>query len=136
MRLNFCPLVYPIIFKTILFEYFLTSLYFSGCIGFMGIAVYFLIRASDEVKVPEKLVFMLYFAGTIICLGLSSAFHTLHCHSEWVGKLFNKCVQNIIFCGLIHVYYFQNDFLAEFALYPSYKKICSWPYHLTCATYR
>ncbi|KAK7604851.1 hypothetical protein V9T40_006037 [Parthenolecanium corni] len=67
-----------------------------GCIGFMGIAVYFLIRASDEVKVPEKLVFMLYFAGTIICLGLSSAFHTLHCHSEWVGKLFNK----LDYCGI------------------------------------
>ncbi|XKL65198.1 hypothetical protein PGB90_005284 [Kerria lacca] len=67
-----------------------------GCIGFMGIAVYFLTRPSTEIKMQEKLIFMLYFAGTIICLGLSSAFHTLHCHSEWVGKLFSK----LDYCGI------------------------------------
>lgn len=67
-----------------------------GCIGFMGIAAYFLTRPSSEIKVQEKVVFMLYFAGTIICLGLSSAFHTLHCHSEWVGKLFSK----LDYCGI------------------------------------
>ncbi|KAK7604853.1 hypothetical protein V9T40_006039 [Parthenolecanium corni] len=67
-----------------------------GCIGFMGIAVYFLTKPSNEIRTQEKLIFMIYFAGTIICLGLSSVFHTVHCHSEVVGKLFSK----LDYCGI------------------------------------
>lgn len=38
-------------------------------------------------------IFVLLFftaAGAIICLGLSCTYHTVHCHSEFVGKLFSK----------------------------------------------
>lgn len=64
----------------------------AGCIAFMCIAVYFTLNWSNKLEVLDKLFFGLYFAGTIICLGLSCAFHTLHCHSELVGRILNKCV--------------------------------------------
>lgn len=41
-------------------------------------------------------MFGFFFAGAIICLGMSSAFHTLHCHSECIGKLFSK----LDYCGI------------------------------------
>ena len=34
--------------------------------------------------------FSIHVAGAIICLGLSCTYHTVHCHSEFVGKLFSK----------------------------------------------
>lgn len=64
----------------------------SGCVAFIGVAIYFLSRPSIEVNFQEKLVFAAYFAGAIVCLGLSFAFHTVHCHSQSVGKLFSKLV--------------------------------------------
>lgn len=67
-----------------------------GCVAFIGVAVYFLTRPAIEIKLQEKLVFMAYFAGAIICLGFSFAFHTVHCHSQSVGKLFSK----LDYCGI------------------------------------
>ena len=61
-----------------------------GCVAFLGVAIYFLTRPRVEIEIQEKLVFAVFFAGAIVCLFLSSAFHTLHCHSEFVGKLFSK----------------------------------------------
>lgn len=61
-----------------------------GCIMFIGVAAYFLTRPSFEIQFQEKLIFSAFFAGAIICLGFSFAFHTLSCHSEMVGKLFSK----------------------------------------------
>jgi adiponectin receptor len=52
--------------------------------------MYFWTRPTMEIQLQEKLVFAAFFIGAIACLGLSSAFHTLHCHSEFVGKLFSK----------------------------------------------
>ncbi len=63
---------------------------FSGCIAFIGVAVYFLSRPSVEVQWQEKAVFSAFFAGAILCMGFSFLFHTMFCHSERVGKLFNK----------------------------------------------
>ncbi|RZF44235.1 hypothetical protein LSTR_LSTR003875 [Laodelphax striatellus] len=67
-----------------------------GCVAFIGVAIYFMSRPSEEVKLEEKLVFAAYFAGAIVCLGLSFAFHTVHCHSENVGKIFSK----LDYCGI------------------------------------
>ncbi len=67
-----------------------------GCLAFIGIATYFLSRPSIEVEIQEKLVFTAFFAGAIICLGMSFAFHTVSCHSEFVGKLFSK----FDYCGI------------------------------------
>ncbi|KAI5729327.1 hypothetical protein M8J76_001422 [Diaphorina citri] len=65
-----------------------------GCIAFIGISIYF--TYSVDIELKEKLVFAAFFLGAIVCLGLSFAFHTLHCHSEHVGRLFSK----LDYCGI------------------------------------
>ncbi|XP_026474294.1 adiponectin receptor protein-like isoform X3 [Ctenocephalides felis] len=67
-----------------------------GCIAFIGIAVYFLAMPTSEIPLEDKLIFGSFFAGAIVCLGFSFAFHTLSCHSEFVGKLFSK----LDYCGI------------------------------------
>ncbi|XP_055678397.1 adiponectin receptor protein [Lutzomyia longipalpis] len=67
-----------------------------GCFAFVGVACYFLTRPSIEIQLQEKLIFGAFFAGAIVCLGCSFAFHTLSCHSEVVGKLFSK----LDYCGI------------------------------------
>lgn len=67
-----------------------------GCISFIGIAFYFLTRPSNQIQWQEKVVFATFFAGAIACLGMSFTFHTVHCHSEKVGKLFSK----LDYCGI------------------------------------
>lgn len=67
-----------------------------GCIMFIGVAIFFLTRPSFEIQLQEKLIFGAFFAGAIVCLGFSFAFHTLSCHSEMVGKLFSK----LDYCGI------------------------------------
>lgn len=67
-----------------------------GCIMFIGVAAFFLTRPSFEIQLQEKLIFSAFFAGAIVCLGFSFAFHTLSCHSEMVGKLFSK----LDYCGI------------------------------------
>ncbi|KAI9556501.1 hypothetical protein GHT06_016290 [Daphnia sinensis] len=59
-----------------------------GCVAFVSLAVYTLIWS--ELQSEERLVFAAFFAGAILCLGLSCTYHTVHCHSEFVGKLFSK----------------------------------------------
>lgn len=72
-----------------------------GCMAFIGVMVYFLTGWSlgpnwVEVELQEKLVFAAFFIGAIFCLGLSFTFHTVSCHSEFVGKLFSK----LDYCGI------------------------------------
>lgn len=68
----------------------------TGCAAFIGIAIYFLTQPPVDIRWEEKLVFGIFFAGAIICLGMSFAYHTVHCHSECVGKLFSK----LDYCGI------------------------------------
>ncbi|XP_054708522.1 adiponectin receptor protein-like [Uloborus diversus] len=67
-----------------------------GCLLFVGMAAYFLSRPSDIIPWEEKVVFATFFASAIICLGMSSMFHTVSCHSEHIGKLFSK----LDYCGI------------------------------------
>lgn len=67
-----------------------------GCIAFIVVAVYFVTRPSIEVQWQEKVVFSIFFAGAILCLGFSWLFHTVYCHSEKVGKMFSK----FDYCGI------------------------------------
>ena len=41
-------------------------------------------------KLREKLIFLFFFISAILCLGLSSLFHTVCCHSEWVNNIFRN----------------------------------------------
>lgn len=67
-----------------------------GCLAFVGMATYFLTRPSAEIQWQEKVVFASFFAGAIMCMGMSFTFHTVSCHSEKVGKLFSK----LDYCGI------------------------------------
>ncbi|XP_050412402.2 adiponectin receptor protein [Patella vulgata] len=67
-----------------------------GMIAFIGVATYFLTRPSLEIQWQEKAVFSAFFAGAILCMTFSWIFHTVFCHSEKVGKLFNK----LDYCGI------------------------------------
>jgi len=67
-----------------------------GFIAFIGVATYFLTRPSVEIQWQEKAVFSAYFAGAILCMGFSWIFHTVYCHSEKVGRFFNK----LDYCGI------------------------------------
>ncbi|XP_005097206.1 adiponectin receptor protein [Aplysia californica] len=67
-----------------------------GMIAFLGIAAYFLTRPSIEIQWQEKAVFSAFFIGAILCLGFSWVFHTVYCHSEKVGRFFNK----LDYCGI------------------------------------
>ncbi|XP_018328019.1 adiponectin receptor protein isoform X2 [Agrilus planipennis] len=67
-----------------------------GCVAFIGIAIYFLMRPVVEIELQEKIVFGAFFAGAIICLGCSFIFHTVNCHSQFIGKLFSK----LDYCGI------------------------------------
>lgn len=53
-------------------------------------------RPVIEIELQEKIVFGAFFAGAIICLGFSCLFHTLNCHSQFIGKLFSK----LDYCGI------------------------------------
>ncbi|KAK3102625.1 hypothetical protein FSP39_012753 [Pinctada imbricata] len=67
-----------------------------GMIAFMGIAAYFFSRPTVEVQWQEKAVFSAFFIGAILCMSFSWIFHTVYCHSERIGKLFNK----LDYCGI------------------------------------
>lgn len=56
-----------------------------GCVSFMLLAIYTLIWS--ELQPEERWVWAAFFAGAILCLGFSCTYHTVHCHSEFVGKV-------------------------------------------------
>lgn len=66
-----------------------------GFIAFVSIALYMFFRPiSASSPFPkdwqEKLVFGIFFACGIICLGFSWIFHTVHCHSKTVSTIFRR----------------------------------------------
>lgn len=65
-----------------------------GCMIFIALAACTLL--STHLPTVDKLVFGAYFAGAIVCLGLSSAYHMLSCHSPSVGELFCR----LDYCGI------------------------------------
>lgn len=68
-----------------------------GVVAFLGLAIYFITRPVTEIEVQEKIVFMSFFAGAIVCMGLSFTFHTVCCHqNKFIGKLFAK----LDYCGI------------------------------------
>ncbi|KAI0223902.1 Adiponectin receptor protein [Lamellibrachia satsuma] len=67
-----------------------------GFVAFIAIATYFLTRPTLEVQWQEKAVFSAFFVGAILCLGFSFTFHTVFCHSERIGRFFNK----LDYCGI------------------------------------
>lgn len=68
-----------------------------GVVAFLGLASYFITRPVTEIEMQEKIVFMSFFAGAIVCMGLSFTYHTVCCHqNKFIGKLFAK----LDYCGI------------------------------------
>lgn len=84
---------------------FTSSLFYSGVVAFFGLGVYYLTRRLTEIQVQEKIVFACFFAGAIVCMGLSFLYHTLCCHNnKSIGRLFAKYVIfDIIVWGCLHL---------------------------------
>jgi len=66
-----------------------------GFIAFVVCTIVFYVKplcdqCHTDLDIGEKLIFLFFFIGAILCLGLSFLFHTLCCHSEHVSKLFCK----------------------------------------------
>uniref|UniRef100_A0A914C4G8 Uncharacterized protein n=1 Tax=Acrobeloides nanus TaxID=290746 RepID=A0A914C4G8_9BILA len=61
-----------------------------GCVAFIILATWFLLRPGATIIIEEKVVFSFFFIGAILCLGISCLFHTLNCHSKPVAKIFHK----------------------------------------------
>ena len=38
----------------------------------------------------DKLIFLAFFIGAMLCLACSTLFHTVSCHSEWVSEVFSR----------------------------------------------
>jgi len=76
-----------------------------GCVAFLTVAISFITRPGEEVRLQEKIIFSIFFVGVVGCLGLSCIFHTLCCHSERVGKLVLKLdyvgITLLIICSFI-----------------------------------
>ena len=85
----------------ILLRYFQRIL-FPGLIAFITVAIIFYVKplcdqCHTDIELREKLIFLFFFLGAILCLGMSSLFHTVCCHSEHVSRLFNKVTANIFY---------------------------------------
>jgi len=66
-----------------------------GFVAFVTMAIIFYVKplcdqCHTDLALREKLIFLFFFIGAILCLGLSSLFHTFCCHSEHISKLFCK----------------------------------------------
>jgi len=69
--------------------------HFIGLIVFITVTVLFYVKplceyCSVDIELSEKLIFLFFFVSAILCLGMSSLFHTVCCHSEAVSNLFSK----------------------------------------------
>lgn len=61
-----------------------------GCLIFLVLGSYFLFLSSHALTHLDRFVLGIFFLGAVLCLGLSSCYHTLSCHSPHIGKLFSK----------------------------------------------
>jgi len=68
-----------------------------GSVAFIGLSIFFMTRSSLEIDHHEKAVFMVFFAGAIVCMGFSFTYHTVNCHqNKFIGQLFVK----FDYCGI------------------------------------
>ena len=85
--------------------------------AFVGLSAFFMSRPIAEIQLEEKLVFMCFFAGAIICMGLSFLYHTLCCHKEKkIGRLFAK----FDYCGIAFLT------VGSFVPWLYYSFYCDW----------
>ena len=91
------PSTHMNMYVTWTFFIFFSLVFSTGVMAFLGLAGFFMSRPLAEIQLEEKLVFMCFFAGAIVCMGLSFLYHTLCCHKDKkIGRLFAK----FDYCGI------------------------------------
>ncbi len=66
-----------------------------GSIAFVIVTIVFYLKplcatCQLDIQLSEKLIFLTFFVGAILCLACSTLFHTVCCHSETVSTLFSR----------------------------------------------
>jgi len=66
-----------------------------GFVAFVIVTVVFYIKplcatCQLDIDLSEKLIFLTFFIGAILCLACSTLFHTLCCHSQLVSAIFSR----------------------------------------------
>ncbi len=66
-----------------------------GFVAFVVVTVVFYVRplcatCQLDIQLSEKLIFLCFFVGAILCLACSTLFHTVSCHSEFVSAVFSR----------------------------------------------
>ncbi len=66
-----------------------------GFVAFVIVTIVFYVQplcatCKLDIQLSEKLVFLAFFIGAILCLACSTLFHTVSCHSEWVSAVFSR----------------------------------------------
>ncbi|KAL3315237.1 Adiponectin receptor protein 1 [Cichlidogyrus casuarinus] len=61
-----------------------------GCGAFFAILVAHFLQPNSMLQWQDKLIITFFFIGAVLCMGFSCFFHTVYCHSETIGRLFNK----------------------------------------------
>jgi len=66
-----------------------------GFVAFVIATIVFYVKPFCEfchldIEVNDKLIFLCFFIGAMLCLACSTLFHTVACHSHYVSKIFSK----------------------------------------------
>jgi adiponectin receptor len=66
-----------------------------GFVTFVILTIIFYIQplcatCKLDINLSEKLIFLCFFIGAIVCLGCSALFHTMSCHSPSVSAIFSR----------------------------------------------
>ena len=67
-----------------------------GFVAFVVVTIVFYVQPlCATCKLPyvhlgDKLIFLAFFIGALLCLACSTLFHTVACHSEWVSQVFSR----------------------------------------------
>ncbi|ELT93769.1 hypothetical protein CAPTEDRAFT_103195 [Capitella teleta] len=69
--------------------------HFAGCVGVVILAIHYLLTESQNWH--QSLSFAVFFAGAFICMGCSTVYHTLICHSEPYARFWAK----MDYCGIV-----------------------------------
>lgn len=67
-----------------------------GFLIFLVLSLYKLTVASHPWSLMDKAIFGAFFLGAVLCLGFSTFYHTVSCHSPQVGRFFSK----LDYCGI------------------------------------
>ncbi|KAK9468234.1 hemolysin-III related-domain-containing protein [Lipomyces arxii] len=70
-----------------IYSHLFGSLFF---LGFLSVTLKVYLPKFPTTSAKDFVVFVIFFVGAVICLGISSTYHCLNCHSESVAKFGNR----------------------------------------------